>query len=186
MNTVSRKAVTARKAHTCDECLARIERGEAHRAATVRDGRQMWTWRACVSCVEWLRVGALVQGPSWPGVRHRGELPEHVEFLAGAVPESQHAMLLALCELDWCLPALRWTVSGQALVAAVVPWRTESDAGARLVGGLAVAVGDARATAVATRAGSQDVVVSHANAVDAVMIALSRCRGWLETSAEGA
>lgn len=180
MNTVSRKTVTARKAHTCDECLCRIGKGEAHRAATVREGRQMWTWRACASCVEWMRVGALVQGLSWPGERYRGELPAHVEELAGVVPDAQHAMLFALCELDRRLPALRWTVAGQALVAARVPWRTESDAGAGLLGGLAVAMGDARATAVATRAGSQDVVVSHANAVDAVMIALSRCRGWFE------
>jgi hypothetical protein len=142
----------------------------------------MWTWRACASCVEWLRVGALVQGPTWPGERMRGELPEYVDALEGVVPDAQHVLLLALCELDRRLPALRWTVAGSALVAAHVPWRTESDAGARLMGGLAVAIAGGGATAVATRAGSQDVVVSHADAVDAVMIALSRCRHWLEAT----
>ena len=182
MNTIAVKTVAARKPHTCDECLCAIPKGEWHRAETIRDGRQVWTWRACACCVEWLRVGALVQGPSWPGERMRGELPEHVDALEGVVPQAQHVLLLALCELDRRLPALRWTVAGSALVAAHVPWRTESDAGGRLVGGLAVAIAGGRATAVATRAGSQDVVVSHPDAVDAVMIALSRCRHWLEAT----
>ena len=182
MHTLSVKTVAARKPHTCDECLAAIPKGEAHQAETIRDGRQMWTWRACATCVEWLRVGALVQGPAWPGERYRGDLRVIVEALEGVVPDAQHALLLALCELDRRLPALRWTVAGSALVAAHVPWRTESDAGARLMGGLAVAIAEGGATAVATRAGSQDVVVSRADAVDAVMIALSRCRHWLEAT----
>lgn len=182
MNALSTKTVASRKPHTCDECLGVIPKGEAHRAETIRDGRQMWTWRACACCVEWLRVGALVQGPAWPGDRMRGELPEHVEILEGILMPCEWAMALALCELDRRLPALRWTVAGSALVAAHVPWRTESDAGARLAGGLAVAIAEGGATAVATRAGSQDVVVSHPDAVDAVMIALSRCRHWLEAT----
>jgi hypothetical protein len=180
MNTISVKTVAARKPHTCDECLCAIPKGEAHRAQTIREGREIWTWRACACCVEWLRVGALVQGPQWPGERRPGDLPTLAADLEGVVPDAQHAQLLALCELDRRLPALRWTVAGSALVAAHVPWRTESDAGGRLMGGLAVAIAGGRTTAVATRAGSQDVVVSHADAVDAVMIALSRCRHWLE------
>jgi hypothetical protein len=182
MNTIAIKTVAARKPHTCDECLCVIPKGEAHRAETIRDGRQIWTWRACACCVEWLRVGALVQGPSWPGERMRGNLPEFAADLEGVVPQAQHVLLLALCELDRRLPALRWTVAGSVLVAAHVPWRTESDAGARFMGGLAVAIAGGNATAVATRAGSQDVVQSHPDAVDAVMIALSRCRHWLETT----
>ncbi len=123
-----------------------------------------------------------MQGPTWPGERRPGDLPTFAADLEGVVPDTQHAQLLALCKLDRRLPALRWTVAGSALVAAHVPWRTESDAVARLVGGLAVAIAGGRATAVATRAGSQDVAVSHADAVDAVMIALSRCRHWLEAT----
>lgn len=182
MHTLSVKTVAARKPHTCDECLGAIPKGEAHRAETIRDGRDIWTWRACACCVEWLRVGALVQGPTWPGERMRGELPEQVEILEGILMPCEWAQALALCELDRRLPALRWTVAGSALVAAHVPWRTESNAGARLVGGLAVAIAEGGATAVATRAGSQDVVVSHPDAVGAVMIALSRCRHWLEAT----
>ncbi len=51
---VSPHRVKARKPHTCDWCMGRIEKGEGYVTSTLADGGYIYTWHECDRCAPYV------------------------------------------------------------------------------------------------------------------------------------
>lgn len=51
METISVKAVKARKGHTCDMCGRAIKKGDEYEVQTNKDGGTLYIWKNCIICL---------------------------------------------------------------------------------------------------------------------------------------
>ena len=51
METISVKAVRARKGHTCDMCGRAIKKGDEYEVQTNKNDGMLYIWKNCLACI---------------------------------------------------------------------------------------------------------------------------------------